>query len=124
ASRFLACLFLAVQKFRHERRPDRDGVGRADKIMAFITERRHQMVFDLTAGGGKGLAHPIRQGGAEKRVVLDINPEHWHARRAAELADRLYQFVRCAVVVGLAVDTATAAGGKSDDRLDLGWVEA
>src|SRR6266404_8416857 len=107
---------LFVEKLRHERRPDRYGIGRANKEMSIATERRHQMVFGLAACRGKGLVHAFRQGGAKEGVVLDIDPQHRHARRAAELGGRFHQFVWRAIVVWLAVDTAATAGGKGDDR--------
>jgi len=117
-------LSLFVQEFRHQRRPDRDGVGRADEEMAVVTERRHQMVFGLAAGRGKGLVHAFGQGSAEEGIVLDVDPQHRHPRRAAELAGRFHQFVWRAIVVRLAVDAAATAAREGDDRLDLGWVQA
>src|SRR3954454_9794034 len=113
-----------VQEFRHERRPDRDGVGRADEEMSVVTERRHQMVFGLAAGPGKGLVHAFGQGRAEESIVLDVDPQHRYPRRAAELTGRFHELVRCAIVVRLVVDAAATACGEGDDGLDLGWVQA
>ena len=62
--------------------------------------------------------------GAEEGVVLDIDPQHRHARRAAELRGRFHQLVWPAIVVRLAVDAATTAAGEDDDGLDLRRVQA
>src|ERR1700704_4416836 len=117
-------LFLLVEKFRHERRPDRDGVGRADEEMPLVAERRHETVFGLAACRDEGLMHAFGEGRAEEGIVFDIDPKHWHTRCAAEFAGRFHQSVRCAIVVWLAVDAAATAGGKGDDGLHLGWVQA
>src|SRR5437879_5397132 len=109
-------LSLLVEKFRHERRPDRDGVGRADEEMSLVAERWHETVFGLAACRVEGLMHAFGQGRAEEGIVLDVDPKHRHARRAAELLGCFHQFVRRAIVVWLAVDPATAAGGKGDNR--------
>src|SRR5204863_8310030 len=83
-------LSLFVEKLRHERRPDRYGIGRANKEMSIATERRHQMVFGLATCRRKGLVHAFRQGRAKESVVLDVDPQHRHARWAAERTGRLH----------------------------------
>src|SRR5258708_34818813 len=112
-------LSLLLEELRHERRPDRDGVGRADEEMPLVAERRHETVFGLAAGRGEGLMHAFGQGWAEEAIVFDIDPKHRHPRCTAEFAGCFHQSVRCAIVVWLAADTSAAAGGKSDDGLDL-----
>ena len=92
--------------------------------MSIATERRHQMVFGLATCRRKGLVHAFRQGRAKESVVLDVDPQHRHARCAAELTGRFHQFVWRAIVVRLAIDAAAAAGGKDDDGLDLRRVQA
>src|SRR6266481_10225321 len=99
-----------VEKLRHERRPDRNGVGRADKEMSLVAERRHETVFGLAARRGKGLVHAFGQGRAEEGIVLDVDPQHRHPRRAAKLAGRFHQPLWRAIVVRLAVDAAATAG--------------
>src|SRR5438132_10633219 len=117
-------LSLLVEEFRHKRRPDRYGVGRADEEMPLVAERRHQTVFGLAACRSEGFMHAFGQGRAEEGIVFDIDPKHRHTRCAAEFAGRFHQSVRRAIVVWLAADTAATAGGKGDDGLHLGWVQA
>src|SRR3954447_12527618 len=117
-------LSVLVQEPAHQRRPDRNGIGRADQEMPIAAERGQQMVFGTAAGGGKSLMHPFGQGGAEERVILGIDPQHWHARGAAELAGYFDKLVRGAIVVWLSVDTAAAACFKGDDGLDRRRVQA
>src|SRR6476620_2002272 len=117
-------LSLLVEKLRHEWRPDRDGIGRVDKEMPIATERRYHMIFDLAAGRGESLVHAFGQGWAKEGVVLDIDPQHRHPRRATELTRCFHQLVRRAIVVGLAIDATATAGGEGDDRFDRRWVQA
>ena len=70
------------------------------------------MVFGLAAGGREGGTHALRQIRAEEGVVLDVDPQHRHARGAAEIRGRLDQFVGRAIVVGLALDSAARPAAK------------
>src|SRR4051794_35514875 len=102
-------LSVLVQKPAHQRRPDRNGIGRADQEVPIAAERGQQMVFGTAAGGGKSLMHPFGQGRTEERIVLDIDPQHGYPRGAAELAGCFDQPVRSAIVIWLALDAAAAA---------------
>src|SRR3954447_5266786 len=87
--------------------------------MSFATEGRHQMIFGPAAGPGEGLMHALRQGRAEERVVLDIEPQHWYPRGPAEIGSRFDELVWRAVVIGFAVDATAASSCEGDDCLDL-----
>src|SRR3569833_358248 len=75
------------------------------------------MILRVATGGGVGVVHAFRQNGPKERIVLDIDPEHRCPRQATELAGRVDQLVRRAIVVRLAADATTAATGKNNQRL-------
>src|SRR5262245_34851609 len=53
-------LFLRVEESRHQRRPKRDRVRRADEEMAVVAERRHQVILGAAAGGSESRMHALR----------------------------------------------------------------
>src|SRR5215470_12944043 len=95
-------LWMVLQKFTDEGRPDRNRITRVDHKMAVLSEIRQQMIFNIAAGRPVGRRHSRRKFGPEIAVVVHVNPQRRYPRSSPELSRRFHQIVRGAIVVGFA----------------------
>src|SRR5215831_5112699 len=92
--------------------------------MAVAPERRQYVKLRIPARCRKCFMHPLSQVRAKIGVVFGVNPEHGNTGRATEFGCLLYELVRRAIVVRLAIDAPATTRFKRDDRANRGGIQA
>src|SRR3954464_4641776 len=114
---------MLLQKLRYQGGPDRHRVGEIVHEVPVGPKGREHTIIGISARFDKGLMHPHRQFRTEVAVVFRVDPKHRYACGAAEFAGGGNELVGSTIVVGFAVNSASASRCKGNDgpNRSRGW---